>query len=270
MAFDSFLYITRSVASCFVGHRSERPRTVLRCLCVAAFDFTARTEGYRLDREQRKALSCLLDLGALINDHFDQHRFCKLSYRRLRKQLAANETARNAYRAYFRQLRQAERSRPRLLFSRREEIQKDVADYRENVVRLSLSALAAIAFDRPCTWDGCAHLFALVMLIQICDDLLDWRKDWCEGLPTFVTAELLLETAQPREDGADSRQARKNIETTAAAYLAASPRRRCASWPLASCTHAAFFMVKLLYGLVPPAHRQQAAMSEVGLRGLSP
>jgi hypothetical protein len=197
-------------------------------LCVAAFDFAAPTEGHRLDREKRRALSCLLDLGALINDHFDQHRFCKRSYRGLRKQLAANGTARNAYRAYFRQLRQAERSRPRLRFPRREGILKNVADYRENVARLSLSALAAIAFDRPCTLTGCPHLFALVMLIQICDDILDWRKDWSAGLPTFVTAELLLEAGQRKEDGAEFRQARKNITTAAAAYLAASPRRRCA------------------------------------------
>jgi hypothetical protein len=238
-------------------------------LCVAAFDFAARTEGHRLDREKRRALSCLLDLGALINDHFDQHRFCKRSYRGLRKQLAANETARNAYRAYFRQLRQAERSRLRLRFPCREDILKNVADYRENVVRLSLSALAAIAFDRPCTLNSCPHLFALVMLIQICDDLLDWRKDWRAGLPTFVTAELLLEAGQRKEDGAESRQARKNIKTAAAAYLAASPRRRCAFWPLVSCTHAAFFMVKLLCGLVPRAHLQQEAMSKAGLRGLS-
>ena len=203
MVLNTFLHVARSVASCFFWHRSERPGTALRTLCVVAFDFMARAGGQRLGREERRALSCLLDLGALINDHFDQHRFCKCSYRKLRRQLAANETVPMVYRAYFRELRQAERNRPRLRLPCRAGILKETAAYRETVVRISLSALAAIALGQPNggemddRWNAraeeacCSQLFALVMLIQICDDLLDWRRDWRAGLPTFATAELL-------------------------------------------------------------------------------
>jgi hypothetical protein len=84
-----------------------------------------------------------------------------------------------------------------------------------------------------------------------------------------VTAQLLLEAGNRKADGAESRHARKNIKTAAAAYLAASPRQRGEFWPFVSCTQAAFFMVKLLCGLVPRAHLQQEAVSNARFRELS-
>ncbi len=249
MVLDTFLRVASSMASCLFWHRPERPGTALRTLCVVAFDFLARAGGQRLGREHRRALSCLLDLGALVNDHFDQQRFCKGSYRKLRKQLAANETVRTVYRAYFRALRQAERNRPRLWLPCREGIPKEAADYRETVVRISLSALAAIAFSQPGgdarddsrnspAEEAClSRLFGLVMLIQICDDLLDWRRDWRAGLPTFATAELLECAGQAAGGGTDFGRIRANVETAAATYLAADSQRQCAFWPFApACT----------------------------------
>jgi hypothetical protein len=149
MILDTFLHVFRSLASCCYWHREELPRTALRLLCIVAFDFMSRKAGRRLGREERRALSCLLDLGALINDHFDQHRFCKCSYRKLRKQLSADKTVSAVYNAYFRDLRQAERNRPRLWLLSREKILKEAVDYRETIVRISLSAMAAIAFGQP-------------------------------------------------------------------------------------------------------------------------
>ena len=77
MVFDTFFHAARSVLSGFCRPRRDQPGTSLRTLCVAAFDFTARADGQRLGPEKRRALNSLLDLGALINDHFDEHRFCK-------------------------------------------------------------------------------------------------------------------------------------------------------------------------------------------------
>jgi hypothetical protein len=238
-----------SVACCLFRRRRERPGSVLRCLCVAAFDFAARTGGRPLDREKRKALGCLLDLGAIINDHFDQHQFCRHTYRKLRRQLVADADARAVYREYFRQVRQTERSRPRL--SGRENLLKEVVHYRERVVRLSLSALAAIAFSRPeIADDACpADLFALAMLIQICDDLLDWRKDWRTGLPTFVTAAVLQDAGQAEEKGGKLLQAPKELETVAAKYLSVCSKHHGFN-PIALCCHAAFLFVKLLCRLI--------------------
>ena len=114
MILNTFFRAVGSVVSGFCRRRRDRPGTSLRTLCVAAFDFTARADGQRLGPEKRRALNSLLDLGALINDHFDEHRFCKCSYRRLRRQLAADKIARAVYRVYFRRLRRVERNRPRL------------------------------------------------------------------------------------------------------------------------------------------------------------
>jgi hypothetical protein len=187
-------------------------------------------------------------LGALINDHFDQHQVCKHTYRGLRRQLTADADSRAVYREYFRQVRQAERNRPRL--SGRENLLREVAGYREKVVRLSLAALAAIAFGRTDIADGAfpANLFAPVMLIQICDDLLDWRKDWRAGLPTFVTAAVLRDISQA-ENGDGPSQAPRQIETVAAAYLSTCSNERGFS-PLVPCSYAAFLFVKLLCRLV--------------------
>lgn len=277
MVLDTFLHVIRSVVSSFSWHRPERPATPLRTLCVVAFDFMARTGGQRLRREERTALSCLLDLGALINDHFDQHRFRKCSYRKLRKQLAANETVRSVYRGYFRDLRQAERNRPRLWLPRREGIRKEAADYRETVVRISLSALAAIAFGQPNGGTGddsrnsrgkgarLSQLFPLVMLIQICDDLLDWRTDWRAGLPTFATAELLECAGQGKGRGTDFGRVRANVATAAATYLAAASERKCAFWPFAPCVYAVFLLVKVLGNLALRGRAKQEAIGKAGL-----
>jgi hypothetical protein len=274
------LVAVRSVASCLFRRGRERPGTALRSLCVAAFDFTARACGHQLDSQRRQALSCLLDLGALINDHFDQHRFCKLTYRKLRKEIAANKRARAVYRVYFRELRQAERNRPRFWLSSREGTAREIADYREKVVRLSLSALASIAFGRPTAADGdrgqgaaveeacLPQFFALVMLIQICDDILDWRKDWRAGLPTLVTAELLREAAQAEKDRADSWQTPANVERMAAAYLLAASRWRCVFWPIASCTYAAFLIARLLSALILRSRAGREAIGNARLGGL--
>jgi hypothetical protein len=239
----------------------ERPGTSLRCLCVAAFDFAARAEGRPLDREKRKALGCLLDLGAMINDHFDQGHFRKNAYRELRRRLADNAGSRIVFREYFRRVRQAERNRPKLRIAYGENLFEDVVRYREQVVRLSLSALTAIAFGRPEVaggdWgrhfpdaDEClVNLFAFVMLIQICDDLLDWREDLEAGLPTFVTAAVLLDANQAEENGRENWRASERLEIAAAKYRNARSKQQGFD-PLDLCRHAAFLFVKVLCQVV--------------------
>jgi hypothetical protein len=276
--FDAFFQATRSLASCLF-RRWQRPKTPLRTLCVVAFDFLARADGKRLGREQRNALSCLLDLGALMNDHFDQHRFCKAAYRQLRERLAADRTARAVYRVYFRELRAVERDRPRLRCPSPEGILKESSDYRERVVRLSLSALAAIALgqssgglirDRrdPSANDTChSPLVALVMLIQICDDLLDWRRDWRAGLPSFATA-ALLQSARQSPGEADFARVRTSVETAAATYLAAVSGEKGAFRPFVPCAYTVFLLVKLLSRLTLRGRAKQKAFGVAGLEVL--
>jgi hypothetical protein len=280
MVLGDFFDAVRSVASCLLRRRRDRPGTVLRSLCVAAFDFAARVNGQRLGQETRRALSRVLDLGALINDHFDEHRFCKRRYRELRKQLTGNETVLAAYRDHFRSLRRVERNRPPLQLPCRASILREVADYREEVVRLSLSTLAAIAFGqpnradfarprKPAAPDACLpHLFALVMLIQILDDLLDWRNDWHARLPSYVTAALLRCAGGAEGHDAGLRQVRTNVATAAMKYFVAIPREKHAFWPFAFCTYAAFFSVKLLGKLALRGNATREATDKAGLEVL--
>jgi hypothetical protein len=258
MVCKTFFQAAGSVISSLLQPRRERPGTPLRSLCIAAFDFAAKVNGQRLTLEKRRVLSRMLDLGALINDHFDQRRFDNHTYRRLRKQITADATVRPAFLAYFREMRRVERNRPRLRLPCRPGVLREVARYREQVVRLSLSALAAIALGRPdsagvhdarqpAAEDAClSYLFPLVMLLQVCDDLLDCRTDWRARLPSFVTA-ALLQSEQPTPGCvADPGELRTNIQTAANDYLATMPKRRCAFWPFALCTHAVLFFVKPL------------------------
>jgi hypothetical protein len=258
MVFSTFFHAARSVISGFCRPRRDQPGTSLRTLCVAAFDFTARTDGQRLGPNKRKALNSLLDLGALINDHYDEHQFCKSSYRRLRKRLAADETARAVYRDYFRRLRHVERNRPHLQLPCQADSLKQVADYREDVVQLSLSALAAIALGQPSRADlddtrpppakhAClSHLIPLVMLLQVCDDLLDWRNDWRRRLPSFVTAALLQCQEQTQGHAADLAPVRINIDAATTTYLATMPGWNRTFWPFTLSTYAALLLAKLL------------------------
>jgi hypothetical protein len=258
MVLATFVKAARSVASCLLQPKRERPKTLLRSLCIAAFDFAARVQGQRLGREKRKTLARLLDLGALINDHFDQYRFRDRSYRHLRKLLTAEEDARAVYLAYFRDLRRVERNRPRLRMPCQSGLLDRAAQYREDVVRLSLLALAAIALGppsradvddprQPAAEDSCLpHLFALVMLLQLCDDLLDWRNDWRDRLPSFATAALLQSEQQADGRGADVAQVRADMQRMAAAYLAAMPRRKSVYWPFALCTYAVVLLIRPL------------------------
>jgi hypothetical protein len=258
MIFNTFSHAVGSVISCLLQPRQERPKTVLRSLCVAAFDFAAWANGQPLGRDKRRTLGRFLDLGALINDHFDQHRFQKQSYRRLRKLLAADKDARAAYRAYFRALRRVERNRPPLRLSGQSRILEPVAAYREDVVRLSLGVPAAIAFGPPDRADFPAarppaaedprlpHLFALAMLFQIGDDLLDWRADWRARLPSFATAALLQSELRAESGSADLAQVRADIQRIAARYLAAAPAGERTYWPLVLSTYVVWLLVKPL------------------------
>ncbi len=258
MIFDTFFHAAGSVISCLFQRRRERPKTALRSLCVAAFDFAAHVDGQRLGRDGRRTLSRFLDLGALINDHFDQHRFHDRSYRRLRKLLTADKGVCAVYLVYFRELRRVERNRPQLRLPCEPGVLAQIAAYREDVVRLSLSALAATALGRPnrgewndarrlAAEDPCLpHLFALVMLLQMCDNLLDWRSDWRDRLLSFATAALLQSEQRAEGRGADLAEMRADIQRMAAAYVASAPKRKGVYWPFALCTYAVLLLVKPL------------------------
>jgi hypothetical protein len=182
-----------SLFTCMPMLLTRRPRTPLRVLCVSAFEYLARLNGRKLDRAERIALGCACDFGALRNDFYDQRELNRRFYRQLRCRLR-HVAPRAATLRYIRDLRQAERERPACGPDGFSE-PLAVVEYRTRVLEVSLSWLQAISVRslEPRLFQG---VVALVGLVQLVDDLLDWKDDWACRRPTYVTA-FLRQWAHP-------------------------------------------------------------------------
>ena len=182
-----------SLVTCAPLFLARRPRTPLRVLCIGAFDYAARLAGHRLDQSRRIALAHACDFGALRNDFYDQHRFKAGEYRRLRRSIA-HLAPQMETRHYIHELRRAERGRPVFEPGGFAEPQA-VIEYRNRVLSLSLGWLQSISHRslEPVMFEA---LLALVALVQLVDDLLDWKDDWACRRPTYVTA-FLRDWSQP-------------------------------------------------------------------------
>lgn len=174
---------------------ARRPRTPLRVLCIMAFDLLHRLgHAAPLARDRIRTLAALLDFGACANAVFDNKNCCRHEYHRTLRLLEEVGIGPEAA-EYLRRLRDLEAVRPSPGGDDRR--LREVARYREDVVRLSLGMVAAIAEGRPSLHEsiratGCQGdlnlLFRIVMLCQIIDDVLDYRRDLSGGLPSFLTA----------------------------------------------------------------------------------
>src|SRR5688500_6370602 len=114
---------------------AARPKTPLRVFCIAAFEYLARLRGETLGRRRRLAIAHACDFGSLRDDYYDHQRLDAAEYRSLRCKLRglAPETATCRY---IRQLRQAERNRPKLAASTPGVVDA-VIRYRTSVLDLS-------------------------------------------------------------------------------------------------------------------------------------
>jgi hypothetical protein len=175
---------------------ARRPQTPLRVLCISAFDYAARLDGSKLDRARRTALACACDFGAMRNDFYDQRELNPEAYRELRRNMR-QLVPQAATRDYIRDLRDVERGRPVFEvggFSKPEA----VIEYRTRVLAVSLAWLQSISRRslEPVMFEA---FLALVGLLQVVDDLIDWRDDWVSRRPTYVTAFLREWTPPPRQ-----------------------------------------------------------------------
>jgi hypothetical protein len=159
-----------------------RPKTPLRVLCIAAFEYLARLRGGTLKSGQRLAMACACD------GFYDHKRLDRREYRSLRDALrrTAPEAATTRY---IKQLRQAERNRP-ILKADASAVADAVAAYRTQVLELSLAWLKEIS-GLPVEPSKFHALLGLTCLLQIADDLLDWKDDQAVGNPSYVTAFLV-------------------------------------------------------------------------------
>ena len=165
-----------------------RPRTPLRVFCIAAFEYLARLPGGTLGRKTRLALAHACDFGSLCDEYYDEQKLDLTEYRSLRCTL--RRTAPEAATAsYIQQLRKAERGRP-VLTTGTLGVAEATIDYRKSVIELSLRWLQGIAGSGEESVQF-HSIVSLVCLMQLADDLLDWKDDLAERSPTYVTAFLL-------------------------------------------------------------------------------
>lgn len=182
-----------SLITCLPLLVARRPRTPLRVLCIGAFEYLARLDGRKLDRAVRMALAYACDFGALRNDFYDQRDFDRRFYRDLRRGLCRLAPPAET-RRYILELRKAERGRPIFGPDGFPE-PRAVVEYRNNVLEVSLVWLQAIS-GRSLEPGLFQAVVALVALIQLVDDLIDWKDDFSCRRPTYVTA-FLHELAGP-------------------------------------------------------------------------
>jgi len=177
-----------AVMVCFPMLFAPRPKTPLRVFCIAAFEFLARLRGGTLGRRRRLAMAHACDFGSLRDDYYDHRKLDATEYRLLRCKLRrmAPEAATSRY---IRQLRQAERSRPILAASTPGVVNAVIA-YRTWVLDLSLRWMQEIS-GLSIESVKFHVLLSLVGLMQIADDLLDWKDDHAVKRPSYVTAFLL-------------------------------------------------------------------------------
>jgi hypothetical protein len=129
----------------------------------------------------------------------------------------------------------------------------EVRSYREAVARLSIAMPAAIALNGECLDEALRGmqcdsdldtLFRILMLCQIIDDVVDYRKDLSAGLPSFMTASASLPQA---------------LELTARASrsYAANHERSAgdAVFPLRMALHVFTAVTKLVVGIADRRHR---------------
>jgi len=185
-----------SLLTCIPMLLSRRPQTPLRVLCISAFEYLARSKGRKLDRTARIALGYACDLGALRNDFYDQRELNRRFYRELRCELR-RMAPRAATIRYIRDLRRVERDRPACGPNGFSE-PRAVVEYRTRVLEVSLLWLQAIS-RRSIEPRLFQAVVALVGLVQLVDDLLDWKDDWACRRPTYVTA-FLRHWAHPTSD----------------------------------------------------------------------
>jgi hypothetical protein len=181
-----------SLVVCSPLFLAARPKTPLRVLCVATFDYLARLRGRTLGRTRRVAIAHACDFGSLCDAYYDEQKLDMNEYRSLRRALRATAPEPATIR-YMRELRKAERGRPTLAAGTHG-VPEAVLEYRAVVIEKSLRWMHEIA-DLPPDDVTFQSLLNLVCLMQLADDLLDWKDDLATQCPGYVTA-LLLQ--QPR------------------------------------------------------------------------
>ena len=185
------------------------PKTPLRVLAIVALDTVHVLRTSRpLPRKKLGELALVLDFQADTNAAWD------LKVRSREEHLSTLQRLETAglggyLGEYLGRLRALEGGRPPIGGDRRN---FDAARaYREEVARLSLATVTAIALDAPGVEDAIRAtrcdgdldtLWRMAVLCQVIDDVVDYRSDLSAGLPSFLTSTATLSEAAAWTAGA--------------------------------------------------------------------
>lgn len=164
---------------------AEHPKSPLRVLGIAAFEYLALLRGGTLGRQRRNAMAIACDFASIRDDYYDHKTLCRAEFRSLRRKLRGKVSRSESLR-YTLQLRHAERNRP-VLTAGSDEIEESAISYRTCVLDLTLQWLSSISesYVEPARYQS---LLGVACLLQIADDLLDWEEDQALHCPGYVTA----------------------------------------------------------------------------------
>lgn len=197
--FAAIAAVVRTVPLCCTG----TPRTPLRALCIAAFDFSHRLRtAHRLPPHTRQRLARFLDYAAELNARLDAKHSSPTGPHWSSDRGDSSET-RRLIAEFVRGWRTLEQQRPdpRVAPCAFDPLRR----YREAVLRHALGAAAALTFHLPTVAAGqelmhhepaLEQAFRLAMLCQVIDDVLDRTADARRGLPSFLTT---TETGPPHQ-----------------------------------------------------------------------
>jgi hypothetical protein len=171
------------------------PGTPLRVLAIMALDTVHTLRHARpIPKERIGQLASFLDFQACTNAAWDRKDLCHAEYETIERRLELAGLSSHMD-GYLTALGNIESRRPPTGGDRR--AFDEVRQYREGVVRISLAAVVAVAFDTASLEDAIleidrdANLDALCLIAlqcQVVDDLLDYARDLAGRLPSFLTA----------------------------------------------------------------------------------
>ena len=173
---------------CFPMLLASHPKTPLRVLGITTFEYLARLRGGSLGRRRRYAMALACDYASLRDDYYDHESVNLTEFRSLRRQLRS-VTMEPATLRYIQQLRRTERNRP-ALSSATDGLEEAATAYRTRVLDLTLQWLASIS-NVDVDPVQRQSLLSVACLLQLADDLLDFKEDQALQCPGYVTAFVL-------------------------------------------------------------------------------
>lgn len=178
------------------------PKTPLRVLAIVALDTVhVRRTSRPLPRKKLGELALVLDFQADTNAAWDLKARCRDEHLATLQRLERDGLGRYLG-EYLGRLRALEGGRPPVGGDRRNYDAARV--YREEVARLSLATVTAVALDAHCVEDAIRAtrsdgdldtLWRMAVLCQVIDDVVDYRADLSAGLPSFLTSTATLSEA---------------------------------------------------------------------------